>query len=244
MPHSLSEGWGISTSNLLKATQSWGSHTLTGLVGYEYGINKEEYTDVEGINMPQGMDAMNATLPYTNGGYDIWGEGYSLFAQAQYSYANKYMLTASFRADASSKFAPKNRTGYFPSVSGSWIISKENWFEQSRALRLLKLRASWGQTGNSSIGSYMYLDSYSLSAKYQNNVAAIPVRKANPTLGWETADMTNLGLDVNLWDRLEVTLDLYHIVNKGRCSTSRRRPAPDSSNSRTTPARFATAVSR
>lgn len=147
LAHSLSEGWGISTSNLLKATQSWGSHTLTGLVGYEYGINKEEYTDVEGINMPQGMDAMNATLPYTNGGYDIWGEGYSLFAQAQYSYANKYMLTASFRADASSKFAPKNRTGYFPSVSGSWIISKENWFEQSRALRLLKLRASWGQTG-------------------------------------------------------------------------------------------------
>ena len=215
LAHSLSEGWGISTSNLLKATQSWGSHTLTGLVGYEYGINKEEYTDVEGINMPQGMDAMNATLPYTNGGYDIWGEGYSLFAQAQYSYANKYMLTASFRADASSKFAPKNRTGYFPSVSGSWIISKENWFEQSRALRLLKLRASWGQTGNSSIGSYMYLDSYSLSAKYQNNVVAMPVRKANPTLGWETADMTNLGLDVNLWDRLEVTLDLYHIVNKG-----------------------------
>ena len=215
LAHSLSEGWGISTSNLLKASQSWGSHTLTGLVGYEYGINKEEYTDVEGINMPQGMDAMNATLPYTNGGYDIWGEGYSFFAQAQYSYANKYVMTASFRADASSKFAPKNRTGYFPSVSGSWIISKENWFADSRALRLLKLRASWGQTGNSSIGSYMYLDSYSLSAKYQNNVAAIPVRKANPTLGWETADMTNLGLDVNLWDRLEVTLDLYHIVNKG-----------------------------
>lgn len=215
LSHNLSEGWGISTSNLLKASQSWGSHTLTGLVGYEYGINKEEYTDVEGINMPQGMDAMNATLPYTNGGYDIWGEGYSFFAQAQYSYANKYVMTASFRADASSKFAPKNRTGYFPSVSGSWIISKENWFADSRALRLLKLRASWGQTGNSSIGSYMYLDSYSLSAKYQNNVAAIPVRKANPTLGWETADMTNLGLDVNLWDRLEVTLDLYHIVNKG-----------------------------
>ena len=215
LSHSLSEGWGISTSNLLKASQSWGSHTLTGLLGYEYGINKEEYTDVEGINMPQGMDAMNATLPYTNGGYDIWGEGYSFFAQAQYSYANKYVMTASFRADASSKFAPKNRTGYFPSVSGSWIISKENWFADSRALRLLKLRASWGQTGNSSIGSYMYLDSYSLSAKYQNNVAAIPVRKANPTLGWETADMTNLGLDVNLWDRLEVTLDLYHIVNKG-----------------------------
>ncbi len=215
LSHNLSEGWGISTSNLLKASQSWGSHTLTGLLGYEYGINKEEYTDVEGINMPQGMDAMNATLPYTNGGYDIWGEGYSFFAQAQYSYANKYVMTASFRADASSKFAPKNRTGYFPSVSGSWIISKENWFADSRALRLLKLRASWGQTGNSSIGSYMYLDSYSLSAKYQNNVAAIPVRKANPTLGWETADMTNLGLDVNLWDRLEVTLDLYHIVNKG-----------------------------
>ncbi|MEG1622383.1 MAG: SusC/RagA family TonB-linked outer membrane protein [Alistipes sp.] len=212
--NSLSEGWGLSSSNLLKATKSFGDHNISGLLGYEYGINKEEYTNVEGINMPQGMGALNATIPYRNGGYDIWGEGYSLFAQAQYSYANKYLLTASFRADASSKFAPKNRVGYFPSVSASWVISKENWLKESDALRLLKLRASWGQTGNSSIGSYLYLDSYALSAKYQNNVAAIPIRKANPYLGWETADMTNIGLDVNLWNRLEINFDFYHIINK------------------------------
>ena len=212
--HSLSSGWGLSTSNLLKAYKNFGDHTVNGLIGYEYGINKQEYTNVTGKNMPQGMPALDATIPYTNGGYEVWGEGYSLFAQAQYSYANKYILTASFRADASSKFAPKNRTGYFPSVSGSWVISHENWLKDSDIVKLLKLRASWGQTGNSSIGSYMYLDSYTLSSQYQNNVGAVPVRKANPYLGWETADMTSVGVDVNLWDRLEIAVDFYHIVNK------------------------------
>lgn len=212
--HSLSEGWGLSTSNLLKANKTWGDHTLNGLIGYEYGINKSEYTNVTGKNMPQGMGSMDASIPYTNGGYDLWGEGYSFFAQAQYSYASKYNLTASFRADASSKFAPKNRTGYFPSVAGSWIISHENWLKDSDVLNLLKIRASWGQTGNSSIGNYMYLDSYTFSSQYQNNVGAVPVRKANPYLGWETADMTSVGVDVSLWGRLEINFDFYNIINK------------------------------
>lgn len=212
--NSISEGWGLSTSNLLKAAKSWGDHSLSGLLGYEYGINKAEYVTVTGIGMPEGMQAFNATNPNANGGYDIWGEGYSLFAQAQYSYANKYILTASFRADASSKFAPENRTGYFPSVSGSWVISRENWFRDSRVLKLLKLRASWGQTGNSSIGDYLYLDAYSLSQKYNGNVGAVPLRKANPYLGWETADMTSVGIDADLWNRLEITFDFYHIINR------------------------------
>ncbi|MCM1532931.1 MAG: TonB-dependent receptor [Ruminococcus flavefaciens] len=212
--HSFSEGWGLSTSNLLKAYKSFGNHTINGLVGYEYGINKQEYTTVTGKNMPEGMASMDSAIPYANSGYDVWGEGYSVFAQAQYSYANKYILTASFRADASSKFAPKNRTGYFPSVSGSWVISHENWLKDSDIVKLLKLRASWGQTGNSSIGSYMYLDSYTFSSQYQNNVGAVPVRKANPYLGWETADMTSAGVDLNLWDRLELSVDFYNIVNK------------------------------
>lgn len=212
--NSISEGWGLSTSNLLKASHAWGDHSVSGLVGYEYGINKAEYVNVTGVGMPEGFPAFNATRPNANGGYDIWGEGWSVFAQAQYSYANKYILTASFRADASSKFAPDNRVGYFPSVSGSWVISHENALKDSDVLKLLKLRASWGQTGNSSIGDYLYLDSYSLSAAYNGRVGAVPVRKANPKLGWETADMTSVGVDVNLWDRLEVTFDFYHIINK------------------------------
>lgn len=178
--NSVSEGWGLSSSNLLKASHSWGDHSLSGLVGYEYGINKAEYLTLTGVGMPEGIQAINATNPSANSGYDLWGESWSLFAQAQYSYANKYIFTASFRADTSSKFAPENRTGYFPSVSGSWVISRENWLKDSDVLKLLKLRASWGQTGNSSIGDYLYLDSYSLSQKYNNNVGAVPTRKANP----------------------------------------------------------------
>ncbi len=210
----ISEGWGLSTSNLLKAAHSWGDHNVSGLLGYEYGINKYESTDASGIGQPEGMEALNTARPSAVGGYDIWGEGYSFFAQAQYSYANKYIFTASFRADASSKFAPDNRVGYFPSVSGSWVINREKFLENAEWLKLLKVRASWGLTGNSAIGDYLYLDAYSLTSSYNRRISAVPLRKANPTLGWETADMTSVGIDANFWDRLEVTVDFYNIINK------------------------------
>lgn len=213
LANSLSEGWGISSSNLVKAAHSFGDHNLGGLVGYEYGINKEEYLDVTGQDMPEGMGSMNSTIPFENGGYDLWGEGWSVFAQVQYSYRNKYTLTASFRADASSKFAPRNRVGYFPSVAASWVVSHENWLRDAAWLDLLKLRASYGETGNSSIGSYLYLDSYSFASKYHNKVTAIPVRKANPYLGWETANMTGVGLDASFLGRIDLTLDFYNIIN-------------------------------
>ncbi|MDS1032583.1 SusC/RagA family TonB-linked outer membrane protein [Porphyromonadaceae sp. NP-X] len=202
------------TTNLLKANVTSKGHSVNGLLGWEYGNYTSEYTSASGIGMPNGMDALNASSVYGVGGYKIPGGSWSTFGQLQYSYEGKYFATASLRVDASSTFGPKNRIGYFPSGAASWILSKENFLMDNKLITFLKLRTSYGVTGNSNIGTFRYLSTYSLNSSYQNNVAAIPNRLANPYLGWESAYMAGIGMDINLWKSIEINLDLYNINNK------------------------------
>lgn len=206
----------LTTSNLLKYVQTFGGvHSVSGLVGFEYGTSRTDYTTAVGKGMKNGLQSLNASTADSVGGYWTEINTWSLFAQAQYSYAEKYTATASLRADASSVFAPEDRVGYFPSVAGSWVISNEPWMEDQDIFSFLKLRASYGQTGNSGIGAYQYLDLYSFSSAttYQGEVGAYPSRQANPELHWEVAKMTNIGVDANVRDWLEVNLDVYNIDN-------------------------------
>ena len=202
------------TTNILKANKDVGLHSINGLLGWEYGKYHSEYTSASGTGMPNGMDALNASSIYEIGGYKIPGAGWSAFAQAQYSYAGKYFATASYRADASSTFGPEDRIGYFPSGAASWLISKEDFLSDNDIITFLKLRGSYGVTGNSQIGSFRYLSTYSLNSSYQNIVGATPTRPANPYLRWETAYMAGIGVDVNLWKNIELNIDLYNIENK------------------------------
>ena len=105
----------------------------------------------------------------------IPGAGWPL-AQGQYSYDNRYFATASYRIDASSTFGPERRIGYFPSVSGSWLLSNEEFLKDSDLISFLKLRASYGVTGNSNIGSFRYLSTFPLNSTYQDLVGATPER--------------------------------------------------------------------
>lgn len=209
---SLSNSW--STSNVLKANNHFGDHAIDGLVGYEFGGYKTEYTGAEGIGMPNGMDALNSTSMYGVSGYEIPGAGWSVFAQAQYNYLGKYFLTASGRVDASAKFGPKKREGFFPAASAAWLLSKEGFLQNNSNISFLKLRASHGVTGNSNIGSFMYLSTYNLNTTYQDNVGATPSRLPNPYLSWESAHMTSLGVDIGLWNRVDLSVDVYNIDNK------------------------------
>lgn len=208
----LSNSW--STSNLLKANKNFGDHSLDGLLGYEYGKYETEYTGAEGVGMPNGMDALNSTSIYGVSGYKMPGAGWSVFAQAQYNYLGKYFLTASGRMDASAKFGPENREGFFPSVSAAWLLSREGFLEDNSTISFLKLRASHGVTGNSNIGSFMYLATYNLNTTYQDNIGATPNRLPNPYLGWESAHMSSVGIDIGLWNRVDVAVDVYNIDNK------------------------------
>ena len=145
---------------------------------------------------------------------DRW---YSFFGRLQYDYDSKYLFSAMLRRDASTRFGPANRIGYFPSVSGGWVIHKEDFFK-SETINSLKLRGSWGITGNDKIGSYKYLGflqgtngseaSYSFGNNlyYGNAIGALP----NPDLQWETNEQINVGFDIKLFsNKLDITFDYY-----------------------------------
>lgn len=209
----LSKSFG--TINILKANGQWGQHSLSGMLGYEYSTWKSEYTSAAGIGMPNGVDALNSTTPYSVGGYEIPGASWATFIQAQYDYGKRYFLTATFRAEASSIFAPKNRVGYFPSVAASWLISNEEFMKSQDVVSFLKLRASYGITGNNNIPAYKYLATYALNSLYQNKVSATPSRLANPLLHWETANMAAVGIDLAFINRIDMSIDLYNTDNTG-----------------------------
>lgn len=207
-------GKSFGTTNTLKSNNKFGEHSLNGLLGLEWGQSTIESTMASGQGMPNGMDALNVCEVYQIGGYSGTNRSYSGFGQVQYNYASKYFATASLRADLISKFAPKTRLGWFPSGAASWLISNEDFLKDNETVTFLKLRGSYGLTGNSNIGSNSYQQSYSLSSFYQNVVAAIPTQLANPYLRWEKAYMAGVGLDLNLWKNIEMNIDLYNIDNK------------------------------
>jgi TonB-dependent starch-binding outer membrane protein SusC len=141
----------------------------------------------------------------------------SYFGRLQYNFQEKYLFSATFRADGSSKFAPDHRWGYFPSASAGWIASRENFMQNIAWLNFLKLRASWGRVGNQSVPAYQFLAPISFNqAGYvfgntegSNTPGAYPSRLANPNVKWETSEQTNIGFDATLIKRLNVTFDYY-----------------------------------
>lgn len=150
----------------------------------------------------------------------------SYFGRLAYNYREKYLLNATLRADASSKFMKGNQWGYFPSVSAGWVVSSEDFFgETSDWLNFLKIRASWGQVGNQDIDDFQFASPINTStgftgdnpAAYYNfgtsgvNVpGAYPNRLSNPYVTWETSEQTNIGIDAKLVsNRLGVVADFY-----------------------------------
>ena len=188
---------------------------VNGMAGFEYGLWKSEYTYAGGKGMPNGVDALNACVPAGVSGYKMPGASWATFIQAGYDYAKRYFVTATFRAEASSIFAPGNRVGYFPSVAASWLISNENFMKSQNVVSFLKLRASYGVTGNNNIPAYKYLSTYALGASYNDVTTAIASRLANPVLHWETANMASVGVDLTFIDRIDMSIDLYNTDNTG-----------------------------
>lgn len=152
-------------------------------------------------------------------GYAQVNELQSYFGRLNYTFNDKYLLTASMRADGSTRFGDNNKYGYFPSFALGWNISKESFLENATAISNLKLRASWGQTGNQEVQNKLTKASYSLSGPdgyylYDdlNLVNGVSVtRTANPDLKWEVVTQANIGVDFSLWnDKLYGTVDYFN----------------------------------
>ncbi len=138
----------------------------------------------------------------------------SFFGRVNYDYKQKYLFEANLSYDGSSKFAPGNRYGLFPSFSAGWRITEEDFLNGSKWLDNLKLRASWGQLGNQNIGDYPSSSVVALGQDYvfNNNTAAqggAITDASNQSISWETAEMINLGLDVSLWSKISFSIEYY-----------------------------------
>ena len=223
--NSFGQGWGFGTTNLLKANKTFGNHAVNGVVGWEYGEGFNRSMNASGIGMPEGQASLSNSTMSGVGGYNYRTRAWAWLAQAQYSYKGKYVVTGSIRYDETSRFAPKARGGYFPGASAAWLINEEEWMKNQNVVSLLKLRAGYGKTGNDSIENFLYQDIYSLSVSYQDIVAAIAERQSNPNLGWEEAYMTSLGIEAELLNRFNLTIDLYNIDNKNILLAVPRAPS-------------------
>ena len=209
-------GWSAGLTELLKFHKNFTNHAVSAIVGYEIGWGFTESMGASGMDMPVGMQALSSVGAT---GMGVWGSEYhyaawAALAQAQYSYKERYVATASIRYDRTYKFAPKTRGGFFPGVSAAWIISKEPWMKGVEAFDLLKLRAGYGVTGNSEITAFLYQDSFATSNTYNDKVVAVAERMPNDRLGWESAHMSTIGVDMRLVDRVNLTVDLYNTDNK------------------------------
>lgn len=221
--------------NTLTYTFSQGKHNLTVLAAHSYQETKFEQKRFElegfannGIE-PRYQDQISTeTFPTTLESEAFINELQSYFGRVNYGYDDKYLLTATMRADGSSRFGANNKYGYFPSVALGWNISKEDFLADNAVFSNLKLRASWGQTGNqdgipSKVSLASFIDSRTENDTYPINgtevslgdypFGTVPVRTAFPDLKWEVSTQTNIGLDFGLFgNRITGTLDYFNKV--------------------------------
>ena len=145
----------------------------------------------------------------------------SYFGRLNYNYDNRYLIEANLRYDGTSRFTGDNQYGTFPSFSAGWRISNEAfWSDELRNIVSdLKLRASWGKTGNQTAGLYAFYESYtSTSYNFGGNLVQGYMQKelANKDLKWETSTQTDIGLDAGFLDnRLTLTADYYYKKTDG-----------------------------
>ena len=177
--------------------------------------------------------ASSARADTWGGGDTDWQSGrFSYIGQFSYSYADKYLLSFSFREDGSMNFAPSQRWGFFPAGSLGWVISEESFFNKS-AIQFLKLRASVGLTGNDSVGGWQWQESYkSGSSAYFGSspskwVGITYGSVVNPNLTWEKALSYNVGADVNFLNHWTVSAD-YWYRNSYDILGSRQNTLPNS----------------
>ncbi len=212
-----SYGLGAITSNTLHLNKSFGDHSLSGILGHEFNYSQSRYVDAVGTGVVGNMTALSSAGSANSVSGDMDETGFlSYFAQLDYDYKNKYYLVGSLRRDASSRFGEEDRWGTFYSIGGNWLISKENFMSDTRSwLDILKLRLSYGTTGNANIDSYLWMGTYSFSTKssYNGSPGAWPSRLPNPNLTWEVANKLNLGIDIGVFKRATLAVNLYHRIN-------------------------------
>lgn len=205
----------------LNYTKTFGKHSVAALAGYTVQEDVFESNSLSSNNYPNNL------VPYLSAVSGIITTGTAIkeewsilsqLARVNYNYDGRYLVTASFRRDGSSRFGANNKYGVFPSAALAWRVSNENFFKGMRYVNDLKLRASYGETGNNNIGNYASLSTVNY-VKYATGGVAIggfaPGAIPNPNLTWETQQQFNVGADIGIFKgRINLTAD--HFISKNR----------------------------
>jgi TonB-linked SusC/RagA family outer membrane protein len=201
------------TNNYFTFTPGLGDkHKLSAVLGMSYLQNDSKQSLANGEQTPSDkVKNLSGTTSITfANSTDSRYNFLSYFLRANYAFNGKYLLTASIRDDGSSRFGPNNRYGLFPAVSAGWVLSEESFLKNSSVLSFLKLRASWGLTGNAEIGNSSYFSLYSVS-NYPDLPGYIATQIPNPDLKWEKTAQADAGLDFGFFKgRLSGELDVYY----------------------------------
>ncbi len=237
MNHGLTLTW----TNTAQYDWSMGDHNLSALIGMESssyrgtyvgasnGYLKDGYEDWEHAYVSNGTASSSSEGLGASGSPNDDSRSVSYFARLGWNWQEKYMVNATLRCDGSSKFASGHRFGWFPSASAGWTISQEDWMKDMTEdwLDFLKIRASWGQVGNSNISNYQYAapitnshthylfgnyayDDTESASVLAKNYGAYQSRLANDDVTWETSEQTNIGIDAYfLRSRLTLNADFY-----------------------------------
>ena len=230
----------LTWTNTLSYSWKWKTHSLNALVGTEayqfsgigvgagQGKLKSGFDDWSHAYISNGTASSPEDGLSASGAPALKQRMFSYFGRAGWNWKETYMLNATLRADASSKFARGNRWGYFPSVSAGWLVSNERfWKPIANVLDYFKLRVSWGQVGNQNIGDLMFVSPITTAGVYylfgnQYGAAAqapfygaYESRLANEKVKWETSEQIDLGFDARAIDgRLNINFDWYYKTTK------------------------------
>jgi TonB-linked SusC/RagA family outer membrane protein len=203
----------------LTYNKTFGVHKITALAGATTQRFVTLRNSLEASGFPSDATGTNnvgsgTQSTYTVGSTKLANRLLSFLGRINYSLMDKYLFTASFRADGSSRFGANNRFGYFPSFSGAWKINEEEFLKNVTSINNLKLKASWGRTGNQSIADYQSFVTYGSGPlgvfNGQLSSTQEPARLPNPDLKWETTEQSNFGFEIGLFnDRISAGIDYY-----------------------------------
>lgn len=219
-------------TNTLNYSRTFGNHALTALLGTEAQKNTFEFNQLQskpGVfvnDLVPYVGSLNNADIFANAGQSLWSL-VSYIGRVNYNYKDRYLLSAAVRRDGSSRFGPNQRFANFPSVSAAWRVTNEPFMKKLPVLSELKIRGSYGVTGNFEIGDFPWVatigaDNYTFGGVRQ--IGYRPNGFANPDLTWETNRQTDIGLEVGLWnDRLYLTADAYERNTEGLIAN---RPIP------------------
>jgi TonB-linked SusC/RagA family outer membrane protein len=217
----------IVSNNLLKYKKKFHKHKIEALVGYTFEKYQFRSSFIRGQDFADDdLEYISSAATIVSASANATDEGIrSYLGRLNYNFDDRYILAITGRFDTSTKFGTNNRTGFFPAASVAWRLIKEDFLKDQKTISDLKLRVSYGLTGNDDIRPFLFSELYG-NTSYDGQPGIFPSNIPNPDLKWESTTQFNIGINVGLFDdRITLTADYY---NKQTKDLLLSRPLPSS----------------